>query len=79
VEHPDGTSSRLDQVCLDVAPARYEVEKSFWTALTGWNLHAGTRGGRSWTLAPLPFMRGRARPPRSMIISGTVRVGGSLG
>jgi Glyoxalase-like domain len=37
VEHPDGTSSRLDQVCLDVAPAGYEVEKSFWTALTGGN------------------------------------------
>ena len=43
VEHPDGTSSRLDQVCLDVAPAGYEVEKAFWTALTGWELHAGAR------------------------------------
>jgi len=31
--------SRLDQVCLDVAPEGYEVEKSFWTALTGWELH----------------------------------------
>jgi len=43
VEHPDGTSSRLDQVCLDVAPAWYEVEKAFWTALTGWESHAGAR------------------------------------
>jgi hypothetical protein len=43
VEHPDGTSSRLGQVCLGVAPAGYEVEKSFWTALTGWKLHAGAR------------------------------------
>jgi len=43
VEHPDGTCSRLDQVCLDVAPAGYEVEKSFWTALTGWKLYAGAR------------------------------------
>ena len=33
--------SRLDQVCLDVAPAGYEVEKSFWAELTGWRLHAG--------------------------------------
>jgi len=33
VEHPDGTSSRVDQVCLDVAPAGYEVEKRFWAAL----------------------------------------------
>jgi hypothetical protein len=41
VEHPDGTSSRLDQVCLDVSPAGYEVEKAFWTTLTGWRLHAG--------------------------------------
>jgi Glyoxalase-like domain len=43
VEHPDGTSSRLGQVCLDVAPAGYEVEKAFWTALTGWELRAGVR------------------------------------
>ena len=43
VEHPDGTRSRLDQVCLDIAPAGYEVEKAFWTALTGWELHAGAR------------------------------------
>lgn len=41
--HPDRTSSRLDQVCLDIAPARYEVEKRFWTALTGWELHASAR------------------------------------
>jgi Glyoxalase-like domain len=43
VENPDGTSSRPDQMYLDVAPAGYEVEKSFWTALTGWNLNAGAR------------------------------------
>ena len=43
VERPDGTSSRLDQVCLDVAPARNEVEKVFWAALTGWKLHEGAR------------------------------------
>jgi hypothetical protein len=43
VEHPDGTSSRLDQLYLDVAPAGYEVEKSFWTALTWWELHTGAR------------------------------------
>jgi catechol 2,3-dioxygenase-like lactoylglutathione lyase family enzyme len=43
VRHPDGTSSRLDQLCLDVAPAGYDVEKSFWAELTGWRLHAGAR------------------------------------
>jgi hypothetical protein len=52
VEHPDGTSSRLDQVCLDVAPAGYEVEKEFWTTLTGWDLHAGV--GRSSTCSKRP-------------------------
>ncbi len=41
--HPDGTSSRLDQVCLDIAPALYDVEKQFWAALTGWELHPGAR------------------------------------
>lgn len=41
VEHPDGTSSRLDQVCLDIAPARFEAEKKFWTALTRWKFHPG--------------------------------------
>lgn len=43
VQHPDGSISRLDQVCLDIAPAGYEVELAFWTALTGWELHAGAR------------------------------------
>ena len=41
VVHPDGTRSRLDQVCLDVSPAGYEAEKEFWSALSGWELHAG--------------------------------------
>jgi catechol 2,3-dioxygenase-like lactoylglutathione lyase family enzyme len=41
--HPDLTSSRLDQVCLDIAPAQNDVEQQFWTALTGWELHASVR------------------------------------
>jgi hypothetical protein len=41
--HPDGTSSLLDQVCLDIAPALYDVEKEFWKAFTGWDLHASAR------------------------------------
>jgi predicted enzyme related to lactoylglutathione lyase len=52
VEHPDGTSSRVDQVCLDVAPAGYEVEKMFWAALTGWKLHAGARAEFDLLKAP---------------------------
>jgi hypothetical protein len=38
---PDGASSRLDQVCIDVAPAAYDAEVLFWKALTGWDLHRG--------------------------------------
>lgn len=35
----DGSRSRLDQVCLDVAPGAYEAETAFWARLTGWQLH----------------------------------------
>lgn len=39
---PDGTRSRLDQVCVDLAPAAYDAEVAFWRALTGWDLHPTT-------------------------------------
>ncbi|MEV2252763.1 VOC family protein [Streptomyces sp. NPDC050147] len=40
---PDGTTSRLDQVCLDVPPALFEAEKTFWPAFTGWSDRPGSR------------------------------------
>ncbi|MEU5951549.1 VOC family protein [Streptomyces sp. NPDC047525] len=40
---PDGTTSRLDQVCLDVPPAVWEAEKAFWPAFTGWSARPGSR------------------------------------
>lgn len=40
---PDGTMSRLDQVCLDVPPAVWEAEKAFWPAFTGWSDRPGSR------------------------------------
>jgi hypothetical protein len=40
---PDGITSRLDQVCLDIAPALYDVEMEFWSAFTGWELHPSAR------------------------------------
>ncbi|MGW7074953.1 VOC family protein [Streptomyces sp. NPDC054866] len=40
---PDGTTSRLDQVCLDVPPAVFEAEKAFWPAFTGWPERPGSR------------------------------------
>jgi hypothetical protein len=43
VTRPDGTGSRLDQVCLDVGPAAYDAEVAFWRALTGWAHHQGSR------------------------------------
>lgn len=40
---PDGTTSRLDQVSLDVPPAVFEAEKAFWPAFTGWSDRPGSR------------------------------------
>lgn len=40
---PDGTTSRLDQVCLDVPPAVFEAEKAFWPVFTGWSDRPGSR------------------------------------
>ncbi|MDF1603337.1 VOC family protein [Nocardioides sp. YIM 152315] len=34
---PDGHRSRVDQVCLDIAPSAYDVEVAFWPSLTGWD------------------------------------------
>ncbi|MBM7439598.1 VOC family protein [Streptomyces sp. HB132] len=39
--HPGGTTSRLDQLCLDVSPAVFEAEVGFWAALTGWDARPG--------------------------------------
>ncbi|WP_194835858.1 VOC family protein [Nocardia sp. XZ_19_369] len=38
---PDGTLSRLDQVCLDIGPADHAAETDFWKTLTGWNFEQG--------------------------------------
>lgn len=35
---PDGHRSQVDQLCLDVPPAAYDVEVAFWRALTGWDV-----------------------------------------
>ncbi|MGW0787907.1 VOC family protein [Streptomyces sp. NPDC002911] len=36
-----GTTSRLDQICLDVSPAAFDAEVAFWAALTGWDARPG--------------------------------------
>ncbi|MEU1040056.1 VOC family protein [Streptomyces sp. NPDC005551] len=42
VEGPPGARSRLDQVCLDLAPSVYAAEIAFWSALTGWESRPST-------------------------------------
>lgn len=32
---PDGTRSRLDQVCIDIAPSAHDAEVAFWSGLSG--------------------------------------------
>jgi hypothetical protein len=41
VPAPDGTLSRLDQVCLDIGASDHDIETQFWTTLTGWDLQQG--------------------------------------
>ncbi|MHB9755885.1 VOC family protein [Streptomyces sp. BYX5S] len=36
VPTPTEPANRLDQLCLDTAPAAYDAEVAFWAALTGW-------------------------------------------
>jgi hypothetical protein len=36
VQWPDGTSSRLVQLCLDCPPTRAQAEAEFWRDVTGW-------------------------------------------
>ncbi|MGI5194917.1 VOC family protein [Streptomyces sp. CA-288835] len=40
---PDGSTSRLDQVCIDLSPPAYDRDVTFWPALTGWNAYPGSR------------------------------------
>jgi hypothetical protein len=38
-----GGTSRVDEFCLDVPASVFERERSFWTALTGWEGQGGDR------------------------------------
>ncbi|MDI2124613.1 VOC family protein [Yinghuangia seranimata] len=53
VTAPDGSVSRADQVCVDVAPDLHDTEADFWAALTGWDR----------TAAALPEFARIAPPP----------------
>jgi hypothetical protein len=41
VEGPGGTTSRLDQVSIDLAPGAHAAEIAFWSELTGWESRPG--------------------------------------
>lgn len=60
--------SRLDQVCLDVRPAAFEDEVTFWAALTGWDSRPGSRPEfhvlRPPTGLPLRILLQRLDAPR---------------
>jgi glyoxalase superfamily protein len=40
--HPDGTLTRLNQICLDIGPGEYAKETAFWTEFTGWTRLPGS-------------------------------------
>ena len=57
----DSGVSRADTLCLDVPPAQYERECSFWSALTGWDQRA----------APVPgfaYLRGPTGMPARLLL-----------
>lgn len=47
-----GVRTLLDQVCLDVPVSRYAAELAFWSALTGWEVRAGSVPGFSSLVRP---------------------------
>jgi hypothetical protein len=47
-----GHRSLVDQVCLDIAPSRYDDEAEFWTRLTGWERRAGSRPEFEYLVRP---------------------------
>ena len=50
---PDGTRSRLDQVCIDIAPSAHDAEVAFWSDLTGLPVQVSPRWEEfSWLEPP---------------------------
>jgi predicted enzyme related to lactoylglutathione lyase len=50
---PDGTRTRLDQVCIDIAPSAHEAEVAFWSGLTGLKVVPSSRFAEfSWLERP---------------------------
>jgi hypothetical protein len=51
---PDGRSSYVDQVCLDIPPSRYDDELAFWAAVTGWRRRDPAPGSEFGRVTPGP-------------------------
>jgi len=51
---PDGRTSYVDQVCLDIPPSRYDDELEFWAAVTGWRRRDPRPGSEFGRLTPGP-------------------------
>jgi len=51
---PDGHTSYVDQVCLDIPPSRYDAEMEFWAAVTGWSRRDPATGSEFGRLTPGP-------------------------
>ena len=49
---PDGRTSYVDQVCLDIPPSRYAAELDFWTGVTGWRRRDPAPGSEFGRLTP---------------------------
>jgi predicted enzyme related to lactoylglutathione lyase len=51
---PDGHTSYVDQVCLDIPPRLYDAEMDFWSAVTGWARRDPEPGSEFGRLTPGP-------------------------
>jgi hypothetical protein len=49
---PDGHTSFVDQVCLDIPPSSYDEELDFWHRLTGWERKDPEEGSEFGRLNP---------------------------
>jgi catechol 2,3-dioxygenase-like lactoylglutathione lyase family enzyme len=50
---PDGTRTRLDQVCIDIAPSAHDAEVAFWSGLSGLDVVPSRRHAEfSWLRVP---------------------------
>lgn len=52
VQHADGSTSRVDQVALDISPEHFDREVEFWSGLTGWSVRR--RNGSEFARLEVP-------------------------